>query len=66
MKCPIRICPRLLLFNIYLNDLISEMVDVHNYKHDTSDLNSLLRGLEHGASLAVEWFKYNYLKLNEH
>ena len=28
-------------------------------------LENLLRRLEHGSHLAIEWFKQNYMKLNE-
>ena len=62
-----------LLFNIYINDLffINEDVDVCNFADDTTfyacdkDLNSVLLRLEHDSLLAIEWFKDNYMKLNE-
>ena len=61
-----------LLFNIYLNDLffLTETTTVCNFADDTTffvcdlDLNSLLVNLEHDASLAMEWFEYNYMKLD--
>ena len=28
-------------------------------------LENLLKRLEHGSSLAIEWFQNNYMKLNE-
>ena len=62
-----------ILFNIYLNDLfyLAEQTNVCNYADDTTffacdiDLSSLLNRLEHDTSLAVDWFDYNYMKLNE-
>ena len=62
-----------ILFNIYINDLfyITESTEFCNFADDTTiytcdlELNSLLQRLELDASLAVEWFEYNYMKLNE-
>ena len=61
-----------LLFNIYLNDLfwINEETDVCNFADDTTiyacdtDLDTVLRRLEHDSLLAIEWFEANYMKLN--
>ena len=62
-----------ILFNIYLNDLfyLAELTNVCNFADDTTlfscdlDLSILLNRLEHDTSSAIEWFHYNYLKLNE-
>ena len=62
-----------LLFNIYINDLffIIEQTDICNYADDNTinacdmSLENLLRRLEHDSHLAIEWFKHNYMKLNE-
>ena len=62
-----------ILFNIYLNDLfcLAELTNVCNFADDTTlfscdlDLSILLNRLEHDTSSAIEWFDYNYLKLNE-
>ena len=62
-----------LLFNIYINDLfyLTEMADVCNYADDTTfhtcdlDLKGLITRLEHDAALAIEWFKSNYMMLNQ-
>ena len=61
-----------LLFNVYLNDLfwINEYSEVCNLADDTTyhnintDLNDLIRQLEHDSHLALEWFESNYMKLN--
>ena len=61
-----------LLFNVYLNDLfwINEYSEVCNLADDTTyhntntDLNDLIRELEHDSHLALEWFESNYMKLN--
>ena len=61
-----------LLFNIYINDLfyLTELTDVCNYADDTtfhacdSNLDDLIRRLEHDSVLAIEWFESNYMKLN--
>ena len=62
-----------LLFNIYINDLffIMEQTEICNYSNDNTinacdmSLENLLRRLEHDSHLAIEWFKQNYMKLNE-
>ena len=48
-----------LLFNIYLNDLFFIALDT-----DIS-LNDLIGKLESSATLVIDWFKNNYMKLNE-
>ena len=61
-----------LLFNIYINDLLFILEDTEtcNYTDDTclyacdKDLHDLLTRLTHDSSLAMEWFEYNYMKLN--
>ena len=61
-----------LLFNIYLNDLLSFVKDVGicNFADDTTtyifDENSenVLKSLEKNSMLAVRWFESNYMKLN--
>ena len=62
-----------ILFNLYLNDLfyLSEFKEVYNFADDTtlhackSDLNNLIKRLEHDAFLATEWFEANNMKLNK-
>ena len=62
-----------LLFNIYINDLfyLTELRDVYNYADDTtfhacdSNLEDLIKRLEHDSILAIEWFESNYMKLNQ-
>ena len=62
-----------LLFNIYINDLffIIEQTEICSYTDDNTinacdmNLENLLRRLEHESHLAIEWFKQNYMKLNE-
>ena len=62
-----------LLFNIYINDLffILDETDKCNYADDTGlhacdkDLSNLLTRLTHDSQLAIEWFEYNYMKLNK-
>ena len=62
-----------LLFNIYINDLLylTELTDVCNYANDTtfhacdSNLDDLIRRLEHDSILAIESFESNYMKLNQ-
>ena len=61
-----------LLFNVYINDLffILEDTEICNYADDTclyacdKDLKDLLTRLTHDSSLAIDWFAYNYMKLN--
>ena len=65
--------PGPLLFDIYLNDLwyVTESTVVCNFADDTTlfvcdkDLNSLIKRLEHGSLLAIEWFQNNDMKLNQ-
>ena len=62
-----------LLFNIYINDLfyMTKLIDVCNFADDTrfhacdSSLVVLVNRLEHDASLVIEWFDCNYMKLNQ-
>ena len=62
-----------LLFNIYINDLfyLTELTDVYNYADDAtfhacdSNLEDLIKSLEHDSVLAIEWFESNYMKLNQ-
>ena len=62
-----------ILFSICLNDLfyLTEMTQVCNYVDDTTfyvydkDLNTLINRLEYDTALAVEWFKNNFMKLNQ-
>ena len=57
-----------LLFNIYLNDLLSE---IYNFADDTrfiacdKGLNSLIKRLEHDSLLVTEFFENNNKKLNQ-
>ena len=62
-----------LLFNIYLNDLFFFPLDtdVCNFADDTTlyacgiSLNDLVNKLESAAYLVIDWFRNNYMKLNE-
>ena len=62
-----------LLFNIYLNDLffIALDTDICNFADDNTlytcniSLNDLIGKLESSANLVIDWFKNNYMKLNE-
>ena len=62
-----------LLFNIYLNDLFwfNEQTDVCNFADDTTfyicdnEINEALRRLEHDTLIAIEWFGFNFMKLNQ-
>ena len=62
-----------LLFNIYINDLfwLNESSNVCNFADDTTfyasdqNLDSLLNRLELVSLEAIDWFKANYMKLNE-
>ena len=60
-----------LLFNIYLNDLffIALDTDTCNFAYDNTlcniSLNDLIGKLESSATLVIDWFKNNYMKLNE-
>ena len=63
---------RPLLFNVYINDpfFILEDTETYNYADDTclyecgKDLKDLLSRSTHDSSLAIDWFKYNCMKLN--
>ena len=50
---------------------LTDFTDVCNFADDTtffacdSDLKHLMERLEHDTKLAIEWFKNNYMKLNE-
>ena len=62
-----------LFLNIYINDLFwfIDHCDICNFADDTTphtcdqDLDTLLKKLEHDSLNAIEWFKNNYMKLNE-
>ena len=62
-----------LLFNIYLNDLFSLDIESElcNYADDNTlyrcelGLNVLVEKLEMSAKSVIQWFGYNYMKLNE-
>ncbi len=62
-----------LLFNIYINDLfwICDDVDICNFADDNTfnacdkELDVLIGKLENVSLKALEWFKSNYMKLNE-
>ncbi len=61
-----------LLFNIYINDLFYIILetDVCNFADDTTPYTSdmslevVMKRLETVSEKAVEWFRYNYMKLN--
>ena len=56
-----------------MNDLfyLTELTDACNYADDAtfhacdSNLDDLIRRLEHDSVLAIEWFESNYMKLNQ-
>ena len=60
-----------LLFNTYLNDLfyLTESTEICHFADDSTfnacdkDLNSLIKRLERGRLLAIEWFQNNNMKL---
>ena len=62
-----------LLFNIYINDLfwMTNETEVCNFADDTTyyncdqDLDVLIKRLENVSLKAIEWFKNNYMELNE-
>ena len=62
-----------ILFNINLNDLffLSGFNDLCNFADDTTfyacdlDLNSLIKRLEYGNFLGIEWFENKNMKLNQ-
>ena len=59
------------LFNIYINDLFFQLVDVCNFADDTTPyacdvkLDNVLNQLEDDAWTAIIWFENNYMKLNQ-
>ena len=59
------------LFNIYLNDLFFDLMDVCNFADDTTlyacdmKLENILHQLEDNAFTAILWFENNYMKLNQ-
>ena len=62
-----------LIFNIYINDLFMVLneTNICNYADDTTlsdigkNLNDLTKHLEHDSLVAISWFKYNCMNLNE-
>ena len=62
-----------LVFNIYINGLfyMTELTDACNFSDDStfhgccSSLEDVINRLKHDANLAIEWFDFNYIKLNE-
>ena len=61
-----------ILFNLYLNDLLFFVVtDICNFADDTTPytvdmcLKNLMDKLECATKTALEWFRYNGMKLNE-
>ena len=62
-----------LLFNIYINDifLFIDNTNIANYADDTSpyafdyDNIKVIEQLEHISNILIQWFKDNYMKLNE-
>ena len=62
-----------LLFNIYINDLfwICDNIDICNFADDNTfstcnkSLEVLVETLEKVSLKAIDWFRYNYMKLNE-
>ena len=62
-----------LLFNIYLNDLFFVTIDTSlcNFADDNTlyacdiSLKILIDKLESSATLVIDWFNYNYMKLND-
>ena len=56
-----------------INDLfyLTELTDICDYADDTishacdSNLEDLVRRLEHHSILTIEWFESNYIKLNQ-
>ena len=55
-----------LLFNIYINDLfyMIKLTNMCNFS-DYTTLHACDPILEHDANLAIEWFDFNYMKLNQ-
>ena len=60
-----------LLFNINLNDLFTLNTDTCNIADDNTlytcdiSLSDVISKLESSANLVIDWFWYNYMKLNE-
>ena len=62
-----------ILFNIYLNDLLWTINDseVCNFADDTTlyacnkEFSKVKENLESSSKVAINWFKTNYMKLNE-
>ena len=60
-----------ILFNIYLNDLFYQLIDVCNFADDTTlyacdmNLDAVIGQLEDNAYTCIIWFENNYMKLNE-
>ena len=61
-----------LLFSVYINDLFwfNEKTDACSFADDTTlykcdwKARDVIRDLEHDTLIAVEWFSYNFMKLN--
>ena len=51
---------------------LTEFTEICNFADDTTffacdkDLNSLIKRLEHHRLLAIEWFQYSNMKLNQY
>ena len=62
-----------LFFNIYINDLLLSIqeTDICNYADDTTiytcdtRLENVASGLENDSKIIIEWFRSNYMKLDE-
>ena len=62
-----------LFFNIYINDLLLSIqeTDICNYADDTTiytcdtRLENVVSRLENDSKIIIEWFRNNYMKLNE-
>ena len=62
-----------LFFNIYINDLLLSIqeIDICNYADDTTiytcdtRLENVVSRLENDSKIIIEWFRNNYMKLNE-
>ena len=61
-----------IFFNIYLNNLLLSLMDMDicNYVDDTTlyacdkNLNNVIARLENDSSISIQWFAYNFVKLN--